>query len=97
MGIPSGFYVGPEKPPSPPSPSSRPCKLPTSMAYLDNLYHRHERLLPTCPLKTLKFDKDNVLPCVDLVELSFESNFTQKMDRLYLCGDFLDVSSVNQD
>ena len=32
-----------------------------------------------------------------LVELSMECNFTPKSDRLYLCGDFLDVSFVNQD
>ena len=32
-----------------------------------------------------------------LVELSMECNFTPKRDRLYLCGDFLDVTFVNQD
>ena len=34
--------------------------------------------------------------CV-LVELLMECNFMPKSDRLYLCGDFLDVSLVNQD
>ena len=32
-----------------------------------------------------------------LVELSMECNFTPKSDSLYLCGDFLDVTFVNQD
>ena len=32
-----------------------------------------------------------------LVELSIGCNFTPESDRLYLCGDFLDVYFVNQD
>ena len=32
-----------------------------------------------------------------LVELSMECNFTPKRHTLYLCGDFLDVTFVNQD
>ena len=32
-----------------------------------------------------------------LVGLSMECDLTSKRDRLYLCGDFLDVSFVNQD
>ena len=32
-----------------------------------------------------------------LVELSMVCDFTPKSDRLYLCGDFLDVSLINQD
>ena len=32
-----------------------------------------------------------------LVELSMECNFTPKRDRLFLCGDFLNVTLVNQD
>ena len=32
-----------------------------------------------------------------LIELSMVCDFTPKSDRLYLCGDFLDVSFVNQD
>ena len=32
-----------------------------------------------------------------LFELSFECDFTPKSDRLYLCGNFLEVSFVYQD
>ena len=37
------------------------------MEYLENLFNQHEQLLPTRPLKALEFDKDNVLPCVEIL------------------------------